>query len=456
MAGPELAVDGAFGPKTDAGSEPSRPRSRSPRPASPTRPPGPSSRRRVPPPRATSSRLPEEVEGVEGVAYRRVRRKPRRPRWPFPWASTSGRSTRTATAGSASGWPTSRRSGAPLGRSTKSHPEKKSMDLRLRGRRALARRRRRVQARPTAAQEARALSRSDSGLRTSSSPVASMAPHQFGHLIRLADENNRTRSTIWSTGEEPAVGDPTGASPDATKLAADIKAKPPLDGQDRRPPAATERSRLGARTWPPSSTPKLGTKARAASPAWSPRTTPRSTAVALPPTTSRRPSATRVSPGSRPNLSACVTPFLYSKRSPTGTMETTPAKGGGGKVPRPRTSTRSNPGTSSRSSTCSPRNGLQLEGRQAQPDADDPRLQQHLLRPVFRVEIDDESTALGWQTAGHRVGRFCRGPVGKERKVLAGALRIARGADPAPTAGAARAAGVLVVANESPRTICRP
>jgi hypothetical protein len=37
-------------------------------------------------------------------------------------------------------------------------------------------------------------------------------------------------------------------------------------------------------------------------------------------------------PGFQNNLSACVTPFLYSNRSLMGTMETTPAKGSGGKA----------------------------------------------------------------------------------------------------------------------------
>ena len=145
-----------------------------------------------------------------------------------------------------------------------------------------------------------AQSRSDSGTWYTIDPRRSMAPHEFGHLIGLADEYNRTEEHyLGVTGEEPAVGDPAGVAADATKLAADIKAKLPLDDKLAAPIAATDDKRLG-REPGRRHHPDAGRASRAASPAWSPRSTPKANAgaVGLRPT-SRRPSATRTSPASR-------------------------------------------------------------------------------------------------------------------------------------------------------------
>ena len=69
------------------------------------------------------------------------------------------------------------------------------------------------------------------------------------------------------------------------------------------------------------------------------------------------------------------------------------------------------------------------------------------------IEIDDEFTAVGWQTAGHRVGRFRRALSTKEQRTLAAALRTARDAGPAPTAAGPRRPGAVterVAASELP------
>ncbi|HEY7815463.1 MAG TPA: hypothetical protein VIC62_19610 [Nakamurella sp.] len=59
------------------------------------------------------------------------------------------------------------------------------------------------------------------------------------------------------------------------------------------------------------------------------------------------------------------------------------------------------------------------------------------------VEIDDEFTAVGWQTAGHRVGRFRRSLSATEQEALAGGLHTARDAGVPPSAGGARRPGAV-------------
>lgn len=56
-----------------------------------------------------------------------------------------------------------------------------------------------------------------------------LAPHEFGHLLGLADEYNRDEGQyVATTGEEVAVGDPAGDQATADALATQIKAAIPL------------------------------------------------------------------------------------------------------------------------------------------------------------------------------------------------------------------------------------
>lgn len=57
------------------------------------------------------------------------------------------------------------------------------------------------------------------------------------------------------------------------------------------------------------------------------------------------------------------------------------------------------------------------------------------------VQIDDDSTAVGWQTDGDRVGRFRRALTPTERRALRRALDAARDARSAPPAAAPRRPG---------------
>jgi peptidoglycan hydrolase-like protein with peptidoglycan-binding domain len=183
---------------------------------------------------------------------------------------------------------------------------------------------------PTLPKKDRASSRSDSGTWYTIDKDRSMAPHEFGHLIGLADEYNRTEEHYLDvTGEEPDVGVPTGTVANATKIAGDIKAKLPLDDKLTAPVAASDDARWGTNL-AAVITPALGgnqggfsrlvaqeyAKANAGASAY------RDIQAAF--------NAKNVT-GFHTNFGACVTPFLYSNRSLMGTMQTTPAKGGGGK-----------------------------------------------------------------------------------------------------------------------------
>ena len=147
--------------------------------------------------------------------------------------------------------------------------------------------------------------------------------------ISVGMHYNRTEEHYLDvTGEEPAVGDPTGASADATKLAADIKAKLPLDDKIAAP-AATDDPGWGVNL-AAVITPKLGTKQGGFSRLVAQNYTA-VTAGGAAYTDIQKAFSDKGVTGFQANLSACVTPFLYSNKSLMGTMETTPAKGGGGK-----------------------------------------------------------------------------------------------------------------------------
>jgi peptidoglycan hydrolase-like protein with peptidoglycan-binding domain len=186
---------------------------------------------------------------------------------------------------------------------------------------------------PTLAKKDRPLSRSDSGTWYTIDPRRSMAPHEFGHLIGLADEYNRTEEHyVAVTGEEPGIGNVAGNAADATKLAADIKANLPLNDTITPPPAvaATDDPRWGAKL-AGVITAKLGDQQGGFSRLVAQEYAKANAGASAYADIQAAFSAKGVT-GFVPNLRRSVTPFLYSNRSLMGTMETTPAKGGGGKA----------------------------------------------------------------------------------------------------------------------------
>lgn len=184
---------------------------------------------------------------------------------------------------------------------------------------------------PALPKKDRADSRSDSSNWYTIDPDRSMAPHEFGHLIGLADEYNRIEEHyVKLTGEEPAVGDTTGSVADATKTAADIKAKLPLDDKLKPPIKAWNDKRWGTNLAAVVSG-ALGTKQGGFS-RFVAQQYAKANAGASVYRDIQKAFADKHVPGFQDNLSASVTPFLYSNRSLMGTMETTPAKGGGGKA----------------------------------------------------------------------------------------------------------------------------
>jgi peptidoglycan hydrolase-like protein with peptidoglycan-binding domain len=184
---------------------------------------------------------------------------------------------------------------------------------------------------PSLAKNKRAESRSNSGTWYTIDPRRSMAPHEFGHLIGLADEYNRTEEHYLDvTGEEPAVGDPKGAAADATKLAGDIKAKLPLDDTLTAPIAPSDDQRWGANL-AAVITPVLGRKQGGFSRLVAQEYAKANAGASVYGDIQAAFNAKNVT-GFQANFGNCVTPFLYSNRSLMGTMQTTPAKGGGGKA----------------------------------------------------------------------------------------------------------------------------
>ena len=154
--------------------------------------------------------------------------------------------------------------------------------------------------------------------------------HEFGHLIGLADEYNRVEEHYLNvTGEEPAVGDTAGLLADATKTAGDIKAKLPLDDKLAAPIDPSNDARWGANL-AAVITAALGRKqggfSRLVAQEYA-----KANGGASVYTDIQKAFNDKSVPGFQDNLSASVRPFLYSNRSLMGTMQTTPAKGAGGK-----------------------------------------------------------------------------------------------------------------------------
>jgi hypothetical protein len=214
-----------------------------------------------------------------------------------------------------------------------SDPKKKSMDLNFEAKRGGKDHQVDVfRFDPTLAKKDRPLSRSNSGTWYTIDPRRSMAPHEFGHLIGLADEYNRTEDHYVNvTGEEPSVGNVAGNAADATKLAADIKANLPLNDTITPPPAiaATDDPRWGAKL-AAVITAKLtgqGGFSRFVAQKYAAANGGASVYADI-----QAAFAAKGVTGFVANFAACVTPFLYSNRSLMGTMQTTPATGGGGKA----------------------------------------------------------------------------------------------------------------------------
>jgi peptidoglycan hydrolase-like protein with peptidoglycan-binding domain len=185
---------------------------------------------------------------------------------------------------------------------------------------------------PKKAKADRASSRSNSSTWYTIDPRRSMAPHEFGHLIGLADEYNRTEEHyVAVTGEEPGVGNVVGKAADATKLAADIKTNLPLNDVITPPPpvAAKNDDRWGANL-AAVITAKLGGQQGGFSRFVAQEYAKANAGASVYADIQAAFNAKGVT-GFVRNFGLSVTPFLYSNRSLMGTMETTPAKGGGGK-----------------------------------------------------------------------------------------------------------------------------
>ncbi len=212
-----------------------------------------------------------------------------------------------------------------------SDPKKKSVDLNFEVKRGGAHTVQVFQFDKSLTKAERPQSRSNSGTWYTIDNRRSMAPHEFGHLLGLADEYNRVEEHyVKVTGEEPAVGDPAGVAATATKAAADIKAKLPLDDKLAAPVAASDDPRWGANL-AAVVTPVLGTKQGGFSRLTAQEYAKANGGASIYADIQSAFNAKNVT-GFQANFGACVTPFLYSNRSLMGTMETTPAKGGGGKA----------------------------------------------------------------------------------------------------------------------------
>lgn len=175
----------------------------------------------------------------------------------------------------------------------------------------------------------KANSRSSSSTWYTIDPRRSMAPHEFGHLIGLADEYNRTEEHyIAVTGEEPSVGDPTGDAAKAPTIAAKIKAEIPLTDVLAAPIAPANDARWGAKLAAAVNGP-LGTKQGGYSRLVAQEYAKANAGASVYTDIQAAFNAKGVT-GFKENFRLSVTPFLYSNSSLMGTMQTTPAKGGGG------------------------------------------------------------------------------------------------------------------------------
>ncbi len=333
VAGKKLAVDGVFGPKTDAGLKAFQ--GTVPVPATGIADPATWAKLETAG-AATQGHVEfdwlEEVEGVKGVGLTAA----------FDWklsktalAVTVGinfRPKHKGVDGRIGQWLADiKEIWSTFKAVNDSDPKKKSMDLNFEAKRGKGHDVDVFKFDPSLPKKDRAQSRSNSGTWYTVDPRRSMAPHEFGHLIGLADEYNRTEEHYLAvTGEEPAVGDTAGTVADATKLAGDVKAKLPLDDKPPAPVAATDDARWGANL-AAVITPKLGTKQGGFSRLVAQQYAAANAGASVY-TDIQKAFSDKGVTGFQNNLSACVTPFLYSNKSLMGTMETTPAKGGGGKA----------------------------------------------------------------------------------------------------------------------------
>lgn len=159
-----------------------------------------------------------------------------------------------------------------------------------------------------------------------------LAPHEYGHLIGLADEYNREEGQyVAVTGEEPAVGGTEGDPAVAKTLASSIKAQMPLNDAVTPPP---QLNKNGVDVRWGTNLAKVVTDALGSAQGGYSRLVRQEYEAAngtgLPGDIMAAFTAQGVT-GFHGNKSAAITPFLYSNRGLMGRMETVPAKGGGGK-----------------------------------------------------------------------------------------------------------------------------
>jgi hypothetical protein len=170
----------------------------------------------------------------------------------------------------------------------------------------------------------RARSRSNIGNWYTIDSRRSLAPHEFGHLIGLADEYNRTEEHyVTVTGEEPPIGDMAGEATDAARIASAIKAELPLNDCPIPPPgderwgsnlAAVITRALGR---------NQGGFSRLVAQEYE-----KTYGITVYDDIKQAFRAVGVH-RDQDNLKRCVTPFLYSNRGLMGTQTTVPPTGGG-------------------------------------------------------------------------------------------------------------------------------
>jgi peptidoglycan hydrolase-like protein with peptidoglycan-binding domain len=331
VAGKKLAVDGVFGPKTDGGLKAFQ--GTVPLPATGIADPATWAKLETAG-AATQGHVEfdwlEEVEGVKGVGLTAA----------YDWklsktalsitANINFRKKHAGVDGRINQWLGDiKEIWSTFQAVNDSDPKRKSMDLNFEAKRGKGHDVDVFQFDPKLPKAKRAQSRSDSGTWYAIDKDRSLAPHEFGHLIGLADEYNRTEEHYLNvTGEEPSVGAVAGVAADATKLAGDIKGKLPLDDKIAAP-AATDDPAWGANL-AGIINPKLGTKQGGFSRLVAQEYATANAGASVYGDIQKAFSDKGVT-GFHENFRLCVTPFLYSNRSLMGTMETTPAKGDGGK-----------------------------------------------------------------------------------------------------------------------------
>ena len=272
----------------------------------------------------------------------------------------------------------------------------------------------------------KAESRSDSGTWYTIDDRRGMAPHEFGHLIGLADEYNRTEEHyVDVTGEEPASATPSGTAASAKTAADNIKAEVPLTDTPAAPVAAADDKRWGANLAAVVHK-ELGSVQGGFSRLVAQQYTKKNGSDAY--LDIQAAFVAKGVTGFQENQSAGCHPVPLLEQRPDG--HDGPPSRTRGRAARPRTTTRSSRATCSRSSTSSRASG---DCRPAPPTCGSPNADDH---PVLALGLGSVRHSR-WTTRTSRAPRSASGPVvGRFQRELtaAEADAIARGVTAAQSA----------------------